>query len=145
VKSYHFRLANVERIRALEERVARQRMMVTLCDLLDSQLAEREAQNALSSWSLPAESLTTAEVQWFGDQSERLAQYLARRRLQVVTNTAAYAAARRAWSESTKRVGVLESLDEKSLELWHYEERRREIAELDDLTTYRYQSKAGTT
>lgn len=138
MKNYHFRLATISRIRALEERVARDRYMVALRGRREVQDRLRAAQQALLTFEAPRGVVSIDDVRWSTDQAERMSRT-------VLVNYEAWLSAtgkceeqRQAWSEASKRSGVLERLDESGRAAWREESMRQETLELDDLTNSRF-------
>ena len=138
MKAYRFRLATVERIRELEERLARQRLIASLRVLRAEREAERDAYDELRDLPAVAGTATATQIQWVGDQGERLAASLRSRRQRVAVASQECGAAREAWSVASQRAGVLERLDEQARAEWRVDAARSEVAELDDLTNSRH-------
>ncbi len=138
MKAYRFRLATVERIRELEERLARQRLIASLRVLRAEREAERDAYDELRDLPAVAGTATATQIQWVGDQGERLAASLRSRRQRVAVASQECGAAREAWSVASRRAGVLERLDEQARAEWRVDAARSEVAELDDLTNSRH-------
>jgi hypothetical protein len=138
LKSYRFRLANVARIRALEERIARERFLTSLRELRRAQSAYRAAREALWA-STPLDGVvSSADVLWSFDQAERRArresECLAEWTLAAEVNDAD----RERWREAAKRARALERLDERARIAWLNDYRREEALELDDAVNARY-------
>jgi hypothetical protein len=74
MRAYHFRLATVARIRALEERLARDRFMEVLRDLRRARETESAALASLVALKPPTGVVTIETVQWTADQAERLSE-----------------------------------------------------------------------
>jgi hypothetical protein len=138
VKSYRFRLATVARVRALEERMARERYLTSLRTSRQREAAYHEAHEALVDEAPLWGVVTPAELRWSQDQAERQArverELLARWRAAKQVNEAD----RDAWREAAKRARALERLDERARVEWLAEYRREEALELDDLSNARY-------
>ncbi len=83
MKAYRFRLASVARVRALEERVARERFMSALRDLRRAEEAVGAAERALRSLEMPEGTMTVADLVWLGDQAARLSDAVQARRQEV--------------------------------------------------------------
>jgi hypothetical protein len=138
VKAYRFRLASVARIRAIEERLCRDRLMTSLRDLRRARESEHAAKVAMAAFEAPTGEITIGEVIWAGDQAERLAESVRARHQAVTVAEAASIEARRAWNAAAKRSGVLDRLDEQARARWRDEVMRAESAELDDLANGRH-------
>lgn len=143
MKAYRFRLATVERIRELEERLARQRLITSLRVLRAEREAERDAYDELRGLPAIAGTATATQIQWVGDQGERLAATLRSRRQRVAVASQESGAARDAWSVASRRAGVLARLDEQARAEWRVDAARSEVAELDDLTNSRHRMVRG--
>jgi flagellar export protein FliJ len=137
VKAYRFRLGSVARVRALEERVARERLMVALRDVRHAEEAAEAAQCALEALAMPEGTVTAADLVWLGEQAERLSDALAARRRALADAVSTRETARLAWGASAKRAEVLERLDEQARAQWLADMLRQEGAELDDLAMVR--------
>jgi len=134
MKAYRFRLATVARIRALEQRVARDRFTLAQRDLRRMRETEHIAQGALRALRSPHGLTTMSALAWVNDQGERLAEALQVCRQAVAEAESKCAEARRECTEATKRSEVLERLHAQGLEHWQVETAREEAAELDDLS-----------
>jgi hypothetical protein len=138
VKSYRFRLANVARIRALEERIARERFLTSLRALRQAEMAYRRARDALMD-SVPLSGVVSSDdVQWSLDQSERLARVEQECRDECVGAAEVNDGDRERWREAAKRARALERLDERARIAWLDDYRREEALELDDAVNARY-------
>jgi flagellar export protein FliJ len=138
MKSYHFRLATVARIRALEERVARDRYMVSLRERRQAEDALRAAKQALLSFEAPRGTMSIDDVRWSADQAERLSRSVLGS-FEVWRKVSETCEERRhAWTVASKRSGVLERLDESERVAWREEWDRQAILELDDHTNSRF-------
>jgi flagellar export protein FliJ len=138
VKAYQFRLATVARIRALEERVAADRLRVAQRDLRRAQASVRAAETALAALAAPCGVVAMSELLWVGDQAERLAETVRECGERLAAAASSCAAAREAWDVAVRRSGVLERLGEQGRARWRDETLREEAAELDDLTLARH-------
>jgi flagellar export protein FliJ len=137
MKAYTFRLGSVARVRALEERVARERFVLTLRDVRRAEVAAEAAVSALHAFEVPQGTMAAGEFLWIGDQAGRLSESVQACRQAVVDATSACAASRAAWNQAAKRSGVLERLDEQERARWRADMLRGEAAELDDLAMVR--------
>ncbi|MHB1209896.1 MAG: flagellar export protein FliJ [Acidimicrobiales bacterium] len=143
MKVYEFRLATVERIRLLEEKLAREKLVASLRDLRQAQAANESAHKALRAMASLSGIVSMADIQWLDDQRERLAESL-----RICTEKVALAQsmsldARASWGAASKRAGVLERLDEHGLASWREAALRGEVAESDDLANARFRAAGG--
>lgn len=138
MKAYRFSLDAVLRIRALEERIARERLVVAQRNLRRAQTlcAEREA--AMAGLALPTEPTRMGTVHWVADQAERLSEEVRVSRELLIVATFTRDEASRAWHLARKRVGALEKLNSEGLARWKDAAGRYEVAELDDLANRRH-------
>lgn len=138
MKSYRFRLANVARIRALEERIARERFLTSLRTLRQAESAYRCAHEALTT-SAPLVGVVSADdVQWSLDQGERRARVEQECLTEWVRAAEVNDGDRDRWREAAKRSRALERLDEQARIAWLDDYRREEALELDDAVNARY-------
>ena len=138
MKAYHFRLATVARIRALEERVAADRFRVAQRDLRQARESAQAAWNALATLEAPTGVSEMTAFVWLGDQADRLSESVRVSSEKVAEAEVACAEARLAWDVAVRRSGVLERLAEQGLARWRSEALREEAAELDDLSLVRH-------
>lgn len=138
MKSYRFRLANVARIRALEERIAREQFLTSLRVLRQAEAAYRRARESLME-SLPLSGVVTShDVQWSLDQAERRARTEQACRAECARAAEVNDGDRERWREAAKRSRALERLDERARIAWLDDYRREEALELDDAVNARY-------
>jgi flagellar export protein FliJ len=138
MRNYHFRLATILRIRALEERVARDRYMVSLRERRQAEEVLRAAKEALLSLEAPQGVVSIGDVRWSADQAERMSSAILAS-FEVWRHVSERCEEqRRAWSEASKRSSVLERLDESGRAAWREETLRQETLELDDVTNSRF-------
>ncbi|TAN30978.1 hypothetical protein EPN29_13985 [bacterium] len=137
MKSYHFRLARLTRIRELEEKVAKDRLMLALRDLRRAKAMELEAKARLASLEPPTGQVTIAEIQWTQDQAQRLSDSIRICHNNTASAQLKCAETRQAWSEAGKKSSVLARLDARSRNRWREEAMRQELTELDDLASSR--------
>jgi hypothetical protein len=142
MKVYTFRLGVVARIRALEERVARERFMLATRDRRLAEEREREAAAQLARLVPLTGDVLASEVLWSGAQSERQAVIVRERHEEVVRTSLLRDEAHEAWSVASKRAGVLERLREQGVARWRDDLLGEEAAELDDLSNARFSSKS---
>jgi flagellar export protein FliJ len=138
VKAFHFRLATVARVRALEERVAADRFRTAQRVLRNEQESARAAAAALDTLEAPRGVTSMAALNWVGDQAERLAETVHVCHENVAAAESACTEARSAWDVAVRRSGVLERLGEQERARWRTEALRAEAAELDDLSLARH-------
>jgi flagellar export protein FliJ len=138
VRAYRFRLATVARIRALEESVARERLMVAQRDVRLAREAVGAAEAALGALRAPTGLSTMAALTWTGEQADRLAGTVRARRTAMAAAASRCVEARLAWDVASKRSGALERLDAQRFARWRDETARQEATELDDLSHARY-------
>jgi hypothetical protein len=139
VKSYRFRLANVARIRALEERIARERFLTSLRALRQAEAAFRCAREALAE-SVPLSGMVSSDdVQWSIDQAERRGRVEQECLAECARAAEVNGGDRERWREAAKRSRALERLDERARIAWLDDYRREEALELDDAVNARYE------
>lgn len=138
MKVYQFRLATVERIRVLEERLAREQLVETLNQLRKAQAANEAAHVALREMAGLSGVVSMADIQWLDDQRERLSESLRICSEKVALAQSKSTEAKAAWGSATKRASVLERLDAQGFAAWREAASRDEVAEADDLATARY-------
>jgi hypothetical protein len=138
VKSYRFRLANVARIRALEERIARERFLTSLRALRQAELAYRRAEEALTQSVPLSGTVSSNDVRWSFDQAERRSQVMHECLAECARAQEVNEADRARWREAAKRARALELLDERARIAWLDDYRREEALELDDAVNARY-------
>ena len=138
MKSYRFRLANVARIRALEERIARERFLTSLRALRQAETAHRRARDALTESAPLSGTVSSLDVQWSLDQAERRARVEQECRAECARAADVNDGDRERWREAAKRSRALERLDERARVAWLDDYRREEALELDDAVNARY-------
>ncbi|MBW4079102.1 MAG: hypothetical protein HIU84_11455 [Acidobacteria bacterium] len=138
MKVYQFRLATVERIRVLEERLAREQLVETLNQLRKAQAANEAAHVALREMASLSGVVSMADIQWLDDQRERLSESLRICSEKVALAQSTSVDARAAWGSATKRASVLTRLDAQGFAAWREAASRDEVAQSDDLATARY-------
>ena len=137
MKAYRFRLGSVLRVRQLQERVAAQQMAVASRELASAHDALARARHALASLPAASGRVSAHAVHWTSAQSHRMSDTARRRTEQVEAAGDVARQATEAWVCARQRTAVLERLDERHRAAWRSELDRREVAELDDLTTGR--------
>ena len=143
MKVYQFRLATVERIRVLEEKLAREKLIASLRDLRNAQAANEAAHRALRTMASVSGVVSMADIQWLDDQRERLSESLRVCSEKMARAQAFSGDARAAWGASSKRAGVLERLDAQGAATWRELATRAEVAESDDLANARFRRAGG--
>lgn len=138
MKVYEFRLATVERVRKLEEKIARERLIESLRTLQMARDANEAAYTSLRMTAAASGIVAMSDIQWLDDQRDRLAESLRVCAEMVERAEAQSAEARTAWQVAAKRAGALERLDAHGYGAWRDESLRAEIAESDDLALARY-------
>jgi flagellar export protein FliJ len=138
VKSYRFRLANVARIRALEERIARERFLTSLRALRQAELAYLRAEEALTKSAPLSGTVSSNDVRWSFDQAERRSRAMQECLAECARAQEVNEADRARWREAAKRARALELLDERARIAWLDDYRREEAFELDDAVNARY-------
>jgi flagellar export protein FliJ len=143
VKAYRFGLASVARIRALQERVARDELVLSQRSVRRAEEAVYGAESALRALRVPEGPMTPDDLVWIGDQAERLSSSLTTCRETLAGALSTREQSRQAWNVAAKRSGVLERLDQQDRALWRVESLRQETAELDDLAQIRHVRPGG--
>jgi hypothetical protein len=138
VKSYRFRLANVARIRALEERIARDRFLTSLRELRRAEAAYHRAHEALKESAPLSGTVSADDVHWSLDQAERRARVEKECLAEWARAADLNKVERERWREAAKRSRALERLDERARIAWLEDYRREEALELDDAVNARY-------
>ncbi len=141
MKRYVFRLNGVLQLRRAEEEQARELLSVANARLRRSILA-RDEEVARYRELASVTTATTAESLLCEQSAASLAaEVLTAARHAVAAAAAEAALAQVAWSAASRRVKILERLDDRR-RLEHAEmERRAEIAVVDDIVTARYLSE----
>ncbi len=144
MKRYEFRLATVLRVRRAEKEAA-QAVLMRANHELRARIAERDREAARYAAICASASTGARTLEEF--RREELAVELGARVLDdaqraVAAAAASAALAQVAWSGASGRVEILERLDARRRAEWAEEERRAEVALIDDLVTARY-ARAG--
>lgn len=142
MKSHHFRLASVARIRTIEESVARDRFTIALRELRSAQELERSANAALAALEPPSGLVSSSDLHWNYEQAERLSDSVRRCRENVAEAASAAAERREAWNEASKRSQVLSKLEAQAFARWREDALHEEVIEIDDLTNARFSQGA---
>lgn len=138
MKTYRFRLRSVTRVREIQERIARERLMTSLRDLRRAQDLEKRKVAELASFEAPTGTVRMGDLLWAADQADRLAEQV---RLSTDNRVAAARTcdeSRAAWNVSVKGLDVLQRLEEQSFETWCDDVAREMGAELDDWANTRH-------
>lgn len=138
MKAYRFSLSTVLRIRALEERLARERLLVAQRALRHALEEHRVATARLGGLGASRALTTIEEVRWLGDQAQRLRDEIQLRHEGVLEASRVRDEAGAAWTVARKRAGALERLEVEHQARWRDESQRLEVAELDELGNARH-------
>ena len=138
MKVYEFRLAAVERIRVLEAKLAREKLVTSLRNLREAQAANEVAHRSLRSMAGASGVVAPSDLLWLDDQRERLAESLRLCGEKMVQAQMMTVDAKAEWGAATKRATMLERLDARSHAAWREAALRSEVAESDDLTIARF-------
>ncbi len=138
MRAYRFSLETVMRIRLLEERLARERLLEASRDVRRARDAFVAADASLSELTLATEPTSIGHLRWVADQAERLAGERRATRDALAGSRDAREIASRAWVIARRRAEVLERLRAEGVARWRDDLRREESAELDDLATIRH-------
>ena len=141
MKVYRFSLEIVMRIRVIEERLAREKLVSAQHDLRRARDAYVAAETAIATLATPTGPTTVGEIRWIGEQADRLADEVRVRRQVVVAAASSRDEARDSWHTARKNLGTLERLDAHGLARWKNEAAHEEVAELDDLANTRHGSQ----
>jgi flagellar FliJ protein len=140
MKRYQFRLAAVLRLRRAEEEQARERLLAANSRLREV-IAARDREAARYSALASNTEATTLEGLLAEQQAASLAASVVAGARRAVTTAAADAAlAQIAWTSASRRVRILERLDDRRRAEHAEEELRSEVATVDDMVTARYVS-----
>lgn len=138
MKAYRFSLDAVLRVRTLQERIAREQLMVAQRKLRQAQGRCTALQASMDGLALPTEPTRMGTIHWIGEQAGRLSEeVVAIRELSAAAATALEDASR-VWHDARKRMGTLERLDSEGMARWKDAAAREEVAELDDLASTRH-------
>jgi len=138
MKAFRFPLDAVLRIRSLEERIAREKLIVAQRDLRRAQSRYAELDAALTGLCLPTAPTRMSTIHWMSEQAGRLSEEVRVIRELVASTASALDEASRSWHHARKRVGTLERLHSEGLARWKDAAARHEVAELDDLASVRH-------
>ncbi len=138
MKRYTFRLAGVARIRAIEEKASKDKLMIALRELRAAEQMQRSAEAALAEMQAPTGLVTMAEFLWSFDQASRLSDAIRHCREAVDEAASVFAERRQAWSDASKKSQVLEKLEAQALLKWRDEELHEEVMEMDDMSNARH-------
>ncbi len=126
------------RIRLLEERLARERLLTASRDLRRARDAADAVDASLRQLTQATAPTSIGHLQWVAAQADRLAE-----QRRVVRRVLAHArdareVASHAYVAARRRADVLERLRAENLARWRDDWRREESTELDDLATIRH-------
>jgi len=138
MKAYRFRLKSVARVREIQERVARERFMISVRDLRRSEERERRAEEDLVRFDPPSGVVPMGELLWASDQAERLAASVELTRNIRIAAVESCNTSRESWNVAVKRSDVLRRLEEYGFDQWRSEAAREAGAELDDWANARH-------
>lgn len=138
MRAYRFRLDVVARVRAIEERACRDRLMLASRDLRQAEARLRGAKTALTTIEGPTGETTISAIVWTSEQAGRMADAVREAHQAVVAAEEASAVARRAWAVAAQQSGLLDRLEDRTRRLWRDEFVRTEAAELDDVANARH-------
>ena len=143
MKRYQFRLAPLLRLRRAEEESAREGLRAAN-DELRRRIAVRDGRAERYRAIAAGPLATSAEALLAERQGGELAAGAVASARKAVTTAAADAAlAQVAWSGASRRVKILERLDDRRRAEHAAAEARADVAEVDDLTTSRHRREAG--
>ncbi len=138
MKRFTFRLATVQRIRALEERLARERLIAASSERRRAESLRADAHQALREMMPSSGTATMHEFLWLDHQRERLNESLRLSEARLAVAHDAVNEARAAWTAANKRAQVLERLEQHSRAQWREETARDEQSTSDDLVNARF-------
>lgn len=138
MKAFHFRLATVGRIRDLEERLAREKLVVSLSELRCAQAASIAAHDTLRAMTPASGTMSANDLLWRDTQRERVAESLRISDARVAAAQGAVVDAKTLWSTAKKRAQVLERLKQSSIAKWREASLLDEHAQSDDLVNARF-------
>ena len=130
------------RIRLLEERLARERLLVAARDVRHAIDAIDVIDASIGQLTLGDEPTSIGHLRWVADQAERLATQREGARASLAHARETREAASRTWTAARRRAEVLERLRAEGVARWRDEMAREEAAELDDLATIRHGAQA---
>lgn len=138
MNSYKFRLANVSRIRGLQEAIAKNELLLSLRELKD---ARRDLQNVfieLSKEEGLKGQIYGSDAHWKFEQQQRFSNQISLHQDWVHTCEGRVEEFRSKWNAASKRCETLARLDARSREDWKHRFVLSEIKELDDISTSRH-------
>lgn len=138
MKAYRFSLATVMRIRQLEERLAREALLLAQRELRASQEGYRGAHRALAEYAAPTAPTSVDDLRWRYDQSARLAEAVNVRREELLLVASRRDEAVASWKGASQRAEVLSRLNADAWARWRATAQREEISEMDNLTSARH-------
>ncbi|MCU1495390.1 MAG: hypothetical protein JWO62_3154 [Acidimicrobiaceae bacterium] len=145
MKRYEFRLAAVLRLRRAEEEQARETLSAAN-GRLRAQILERDLQAARYALLARETSATTLDGLLAEQHAAGLAAAVVAQANRATTTAAADAAlAQVAWTGASKRVKILERLDDRRRDEHAASDQLAEVAVIDDIVTARYVSEHRST
>ncbi len=138
MRAYRFRLEEVARVRALQERLAGHSLADATAGLRRAEGALASARASLAALDAPQGETSPGAVSWTRDQSDRMGATRLLRTRDVDEAVEEVASARQAWERARKRCAMIERLDARQRALWQEEFDRSEAKALDDLVATRY-------
>lgn len=137
MNGYKFRLANVARIRGLQEAIAKNELLLALRELKVARLELGKALEELSKAKSLDGEIYGAQAHWKFDQLQRLSDEILERQDTVRTSEHIAGEVRVKWEAASKRCETLARLDSRSRDLWRHNFALSEMKELDDISTAR--------
>ena len=138
MRAHHFSLSTVLRVRTLQERLAREQLLVAQRDVRQAHEQHRATASLLNELTVSPRSTTIDEIRWVGDQARRLHEQVRTRHDAVVEASRERDRTSEAWTAARKRAAALERLKYQSVARWQREFQRSEVAELDDVANARH-------
>lgn len=144
MKRFRFALASVARVRALEERVAREQYLMAQGSLGRAEQRHRLAREVLEAQEALDGALTMGEVRWSFDQAARGAAAVHEAAGARDAARAAAALELERWRTAARRASALERLEASARAAWLDQLRDEEARDLDDLATLRFSARDRT-
>ena len=141
MRTHHFALATVLRIRRLQESLASEQFMLAQRDVRAAEDARHVAELRLAGLAPLSEPTSIEEVLGLSDHAGRLASDLHARQRALEIAVDAREEARDRWRAARVRASALERLEAKSLARWAHDVQRHEVSEMDDLANARHTSR----
>ncbi len=138
MKRYHFTLESALRARRAQEDVARQRLGDANRRLSGARAAYEATVEALRAIAVTADPLDRDAFVAARAQEMRMAEAVQKARRLVAEIEVEAAVCYAAWVDTGKRVASLERLDERRRQEWEADNRREEVAAVDDVVASRW-------